>query len=504
MQRVKDILFFATLKDGFKCFPHSDEYSHYYDNTPNGWLLDIKKINDAVRYIFVKYGVYTFVEDGRSGGCFGIVIDFNGYIFNDISILKNEIFEKEILGRMINQKEFITELSSNQIGFVTYNTSEIKYYLDKWNNIIKNGIEKNFYKYLEKLNPDIPNYQGYIAFHPDDLQENINDVFIRNGGVSIATKHPRIVMEKNESDVKTIKLESENKIQYIIHLYEKSSNDAIEEKQLRKDVDNSPNESLLSKYQILKDENHNLRLNNESMVDKIHLLEIKIKGLEERISKLTEVKEIPQKRVNEIKQRDKKSFNTYSIKILLAKFKKLSKIYYVIIVMIVFFIAFTIYTIDKINVSKLEETNPIDSTEKIPPEKKEHTYINDVQVVEDAFIYSNDNKFGLLKIDEFLDYGIKEGLQMNSVDDFVTHVSEYLMKGSKIIQEYYTSVDQLWNFIKNTNQNSISAISSHINANLKNDSKTVVYDNNSYWEKAIKGNNNNGGLVVIDYSSVQY
>ena len=169
--------------------------SFYTNCAPESWIMNIRKVNSSVFHTFVKYGLITSFENGRSGSHFGISIRAKNYYFNNIKLL-HELFEK-IEDVMLDERKLIGKNKFDQRGFIPKSICQESDYLDNFSQRIKNVFKQSeFNDNFKQLPLEIPNGERYYKVHINSNQESFYNYFKETGCIQVSDYKDYICGEK--------------------------------------------------------------------------------------------------------------------------------------------------------------------------------------------------------------------------------------------------------------------------------------------------------------------
>lgn len=493
MSNVKNVYIFGSMKDGFKASPSTSQFDHLYNNALTGWQIAIDRLDNIVRYTFVLYDVLTSTDEGRSGSCFGIAIDMDGYFFAMPKQLFPDLFDL-ITKNVIKEAKILTRNPVNhKVAYVAFNFTEIQTEVDSLIQRIRFYVDSNFNATLIKINNNIPNKgKESMGLHPDSSELAIMDMFTQYGSVILS---PRFNLMKNSyveviqhKDALILKLKDEierlNSIQLEFDQYKKSIGELKKSKKGKpKDASQIDNSIINLTPESVSNEVFELRQQLAQKDNELALLKIQLLQ--------NSYKDIPNQRPESpSKIRGVRDNIFYGLAIGI-----------IIVVIISVFILFS----DKdknIQVStspknkQTEETSTRITTNSTMNEERMTSILND-----DYLYMSSDGNKVFLNIGNFLKKMTSENKSVADADECIEEIVNYLWN-SEQISKVYSNKSYLLEFIKNNNTDSVREIEKFIKGNLKG-KPSVPFNNGDYWYKAIGANQKKSQASLIVYQKTK-
>lgn len=200
---ISEIYFFGSLADGFKVYPaknsSSNWYSSFYNNTEENYKLHIVKKGDSVTYTYVKYGLLTSLNDGRTGSFFGLSIVFNNKYFNNIDVFINKICV-QIFKALIKEKIILSQNdSTGAIGYVAYDFNSVAPQLNDWITRIRAIISEKYSIYLSSaLELADPISEKIDGLNDSSANTVILEIIKEKGAILLGPQFPVINLTKKE------------------------------------------------------------------------------------------------------------------------------------------------------------------------------------------------------------------------------------------------------------------------------------------------------------------
>lgn len=219
---------------GYQIYPNQDqslfEYIEKGKHHDESWQLLIKKNQNTVQYIYLKYYELSSISDPSTiqDGVLGISIEIVNYYFT--SIVRNLIpLFQEFFNEIQLDGKLIAKIN-NRICYIHENFHEVSPSLDLYIKVLKETLLNDLKDQYCKLSSSIPNnslQEEVLPYTTED--EKVNEAFIRTGTIIIKDKvhfHKEPRLQPNEiaytsSNINTIPFNGKNvKIQQTERLEE--------------------------------------------------------------------------------------------------------------------------------------------------------------------------------------------------------------------------------------------------------------------------------------------
>lgn len=200
---ISEVYFFGSMADGFKSYPLANstqnKFSIFYNSTEEGRKLHVIKSGNLVTYTYVKYGLLTSMQNGRTGSCFGISIVIKDKYFGDNNVFINKVCE-QIYTAIVKEGIILSVNSSNGIvAFSAFDFNSISNILNRWIELIKSVITENYESYLIDSS-EIPSYVSgnIIAIKDSSPNAVILEKLKEKGAVLLGTNYPLVELTEKE------------------------------------------------------------------------------------------------------------------------------------------------------------------------------------------------------------------------------------------------------------------------------------------------------------------
>ena len=181
------IYFLGSLKNGFRTFPKSDLFDTYYNNSAKeSELFDIKRLhNNTSLYIYIKYGLITAQEDGRTGSFFGLAVEMpNEYITNPLHI---KTILKSAYSNMLKEETLIGLNSYSIPAFIPYTLSDVEEYINSWTKNINSKISPQLDEYIKEIPNDVQVTNSKQLDMSSDIEsDSLQQYLLTNSNIRLA------------------------------------------------------------------------------------------------------------------------------------------------------------------------------------------------------------------------------------------------------------------------------------------------------------------------------
>jgi len=184
-----NISFCGSSYGGCNAYPKKDynKLRKYYNNSaPESWLLHIQRINNVVKYDFVKYGLTTSFKNGRTGSFFCISIEIENFYFDNPIYFYEKYFcktydtllkQEVLIAKQVNQTSFLVNFLSDQRKYLDDLIAKIE------SEVIKNESGTNR---IVQIADSINSTDQYAKIHVSSNPKKINKFFTEYGAIQIS------------------------------------------------------------------------------------------------------------------------------------------------------------------------------------------------------------------------------------------------------------------------------------------------------------------------------